>query len=242
MRVSAALVITGLALGVMASFLPERPPGYASAVPCQPAPVKPGLVLIDPGHGGIDSGAGTSPPYEKDIVLAVGLETARILRSFQVPVVMTRDRDTALDHLISSSLIPNRHRRDLASRAKIALESGADLWVSLHCNTSANSSASGAMFIHQPTSEESAALAFAIHREVAKVQRGRQFLPFPDGFFVLRHRPVTVLVELGFLTNPEERALLLDPLYQQEMARAVAGGIVEFLSWYRPAHPSLTED
>jgi N-acetylmuramoyl-L-alanine amidase len=94
-----------------------------------PSPVKP-LIVIDPGHGGIDPGALGSNTMEKNITLAVGKQLRRtLLATGRFRVVMTRDKDV---------FIP------LRDRFKIARDKGADLFISLHADSSPSGEARGA--------------------------------------------------------------------------------------------------
>ncbi|HHY38030.1 MAG TPA: N-acetylmuramoyl-L-alanine amidase [Clostridia bacterium] len=198
-----------------------------------PPPVL-GRVIIDPGHGGIDGGCHRDTLFEKDVVLDIALRVRDLLRDQGVDVLMTREVDTALDHLIEKSRLPIRHKRDLLARIVLARMQGVDVLVSIHANSSSNTVTEGAMFFFGPHSEEASALAYHIHEQVSLLQRGRQFLPSAAEYYMVnRYVPVAVLVEVGFLSNDRERSLLSDPQYRQSMAEAITRGIVQFLENYR---------
>lgn len=193
-----------------------------------------GRVMIDAGHGGIDGGCHRDILFEKDVVLDIALRIRDLLRAKGIDVLMTREVDTALDHLIEKSKLPIRHKRDLLARIVLARMQGVDVLVSIHANSSSNTGTQGAMFFFGPHSEEASALAYHIHEQVSLLQRGRQFLPsVADYYMVNRQVPVAVLIEVGFLSNDRERSLLSDPRYRQSMAEAVARGIMHFLENYR---------
>lgn len=178
------------------------------------APVGGGhVVAIDPGHGGRDPGAiGATALVEKDVVLDVGLRLRDALRRQGVRTVMTRETDVFVD---------------LADRVPIALRAGATVFVSVHANATTRGVIRGVeTYYLKPNSVQ---LATWIQEEL-----GRS-LGIPDrgiraaNFKVLRDSPVpAVLVEVGYLTNLEDEALLRTPAFRQRAADAIARGVVRF--------------
>ncbi|CAB3391583.1 N-acetylmuramoyl-L-alanine amidase family protein [Kyrpidia spormannii] len=183
-----------------------------------------GPVLIDPGHGGIDGGTSVGGILEKDLVLDIGLRLRDVLLKEGCPVVMTRERDEDVSHRYPSPL-RSRHARDLRNRVRIARESGAHLFVSIHVNHSSASGPRGAVILHEANDPAGAWLA-----ELAKKQlfgiTGRAIV-FPNrSLHVLRRAPCpAILVEVGYLSNPTDRQALLDPAYRQRLAEALARAI-----------------
>ena len=182
-----------------------------------PAPPPRGghVVAIDPGHGGKDPGAiGATGLVEKDVVLDVGLRLRDVLRRQSVRTVMTREADVFVD---------------LADRVPIALRAGATVFVSIHANASTRGLIRGVeTYYLKPNSLQ---LATWIQEEM-----GRS-LGIPDrgirtaNFKVLRDSPIpAVLVEVGYLTNLEDEALLRTPAFRQKVAEAIARGVVRFIS------------
>mgnify|MGYP000196031644 CR=1 FL=1 len=182
-----------------------------------PAPPPRGghVVAIDPGHGGKDPGAiGATGLVEKDVVLDVGLRLRDVLRRQSVRTVMTREADVFVD---------------LADRVPIALRGGATVFVSIHANASTRGLIRGVeTYYLKPNSLQ---LATWIQEEM-----GRS-LGIPDrgirtaNFKVLRDSPIpAVLVEVGYLTNLEDEALLRTPAFRQKVAEAIARGVVRFIS------------
>ncbi len=173
------------------------------------------VVAIDPGHGGKDPGAiGATGLVEKDVVLDVGLRLRDVLRRQSVRTVMTREADVFVD---------------LADRVPIALRAGATVFVSIHANASTRGLIRGVeTYYLKPNSLQ---LATWIQEEM-----GRS-LGIPDrgirtaNFKVLRDSPIpAVLVEVGYLTNLEDEALLRTPAFRQKVAEAIARGVVRFIS------------
>ncbi len=172
------------------------------------------VVALDPGHGGTDPGAiGVTGLLEKDVVLDVALRLRAFLRQRGVRVVMTREADVFVD---------------LAERVPIALRAGATVFVSIHANASTQGTVRGVeTYYLRP---DSVTLATFIQEEL-----GRS-LGIPDrgirtaNFKVLRDSPVpAVLVEIGYLTSPEDEALLRTPEFRERVAQAIGWGILRFL-------------
>lgn len=166
---------------------------------CQINTHKNTIVVIDPGHGGIDSGAiGINELKEKDVALNIALEIVRLNEQSKEPldIYLTRYNDT----LIS-----------LSDRTKLAKVLRADLFLSLHCNHSVNPNANGVeVYVSKKQSNyanDSAWLAYklqeALNKNLGFKSRGVKFANFQ----VLRKTVDFVpgaLLELGFLSNWEE--------------------------------------
>ncbi len=178
-------------------------------------------VVLDAGHGGKDPGA-MSPAgdHEADIVLDVVRRTASLLQDRGVKVLLTRDDDTfvELDDRVSFA---NRHRPEL--------------FVSVHADSAHNTKARGfTVFVPRRESETSPSqrLGDALARRleaVAAVSRGVRRHEL--NLRVLENTRVSaVLVELGFMSNAQERALLLQPAYRKRLAAALADGIETHLA------------
>lgn len=179
-------------------------------------------VTLDPGHGGTDHGTvGQGGTREKDITLAIAQRLARLMESDGVAVQMTRMRD--LEILL-------RPRVELANRG------ASDVFVSIHANSfPGNRQVAGVETYY--FNDESYGLAQSIHRQLV----GR--LGRPDrgvrrnNFYVVHHtRMPAALVELGYLSNSQEEALLRDPAYQEKAAAAIHAGIQDFLAQRRRSH------
>ena len=110
-------------------------------------------IVIDPGHGGIDGGTGDRRDIlEKDINLDIGIKLKRELLVEGFNVIMTREKDESLEDL--SDINSSRYRRDLNARQTIINENEPLVFISIHVNSSKNSSARGVKIYHFPDSEE----------------------------------------------------------------------------------------
>ena len=186
------------------------------------------VIAVDPGHGGKYSGATVDHPLhpgqkvlEKEITLQIGLKLAQLLRSDGHHVVLTRDRDTHLSDDLNGDL---RQRADMANAA------GAEVFVSIHCNSAENPGASGIETYHFPDSTYGRALANHIQRKLTQA--------FPDhrnrgvkaeNFAVLRWTNMPAcLVETEFLTHRESLLFLLEEQNQDRIAAAIHDGIYAY--------------
>lgn len=194
---------------------PSPEPAPAPPVPPAPAPPRPRVVL-DPGHGGRDPGAvGPRQLFEKDVNLAVARAAAGFLED-RVELILTRTQDETVS---------------LRSRTNLANQARADLLVSVHANGSIYPEAHGTETFHYPGSRLGSRLAGILQqRLVAALGRRDRGVKQAD-FFVLREtRCPAALVELLFVTNPEEARRLADPEVQQRAGAALAAGILDYLA------------
>ncbi len=157
---------------------------------------------------------------EKEVTLAVGLELTRLLRAAGARTGITRNQDMELGHMLAGRA--SRYRRDLAMRARVARRLDPELVISLHANASANASHSGAMVFYGRGRADARRVALRILDELTAVVPGDQNAALPADLYILREVPYpAVLIELGFLTHPKDRALLLSREGQTALARAI---------------------
>jgi len=189
------------------------------------------IVLVDPGHGGPYPGAVAGGVKESDINLAVALLLRRALTAASpfIRCLLTRDADYAL--------VTTNHIHDINQRAALARTYRADALVSLHCNAAVNTQARGMEVFTSVGQNNSDILADRIIEELKWAlpeRRFREDLSDGDGdkevnFNILIKPPCpAVLVEMGFISNDEERAWLLDETTQQGLADAIARGVARF--------------
>jgi N-acetylmuramoyl-L-alanine amidase len=184
-------------------------------------------VIIDPGHGGVDGGAGDSRGnLEKEINLQIGLRIWRQLRQSGLNAIMTRETDTDLAPFRSGK--GGRHRRDLLRRIEIARQNKALFFVSIHCDSSTATRKQGAFVFFNWRSTDSKGLAAAIQNEINQVQSKPGRIA-PGKYLVIRHNGVTgVLVEVGYLSNREEAVRLQSRSYRERLGLAVSRGILNY--------------
>lgn len=222
MRVHMVVPGRRLAAAVALIFLALLPPALGAlslarrgADPAPPAlPGKP--VVIDPGHGGVDGGAIYGPVPEKVVNLDIALRIAARLEQRGVPVVLTRTQD------VDFSL--RTYREDLQRRHEIAAMHKAWALVAIHANASGNPSANGTLVLYQKDNEESRRLAGILRAELETLQPDKPNLADVEvDHYYFDHSPVpTVAVEVGYLTNADDRAALLRSEFRSRMADAIA--------------------
>jgi len=182
-------------------------------------------VVIDVGHGGKDTGAiGINGIQEKDIVLNVANEILKLNKTLlndELDIYLTRYTDT---------LIP------LSDRSRLAKHLKADVFVSLHCNTSQTFSRGVEVYVHNSrnlNTKESIALGLAILNEsTQKLGFKKRGVKFAD-FQVLRETTPfcpAVLIEMGFITNSDEADYFLEVKNIEAMALAILLGIMNYLN------------
>jgi len=187
------------------------------------------VIVVDPGHGGIDPGAvGYNGVKEKDIVLQVGKRLQKLLNQAGARVIMTRNSDTDFGTPGSGSLL-TRKREDLSKRVQLANKNKADLYLSIHVNAIPSSRWRGAQTFYQRNRTESKQLAEAIQSEMVRILGNTRRVAKPEDFFTTRNTKMTsVIIEIGFISNPAEAKLLTDPAYQRKLVYAIYSGLVKY--------------
>lgn len=202
-----------------------------SGVKINALPSKGATVVIDPGHGGSDTGA-INPKtglYEKTVTLDIAKRLAAMLKKAGYNVFLTRDRDRDVSYAGSSNT------EELAARCKIANDVHADLFVSIHCNASANRSAFGssAHWFKSCDLPLARTVLASLVRESGCTSRGCHY----NRFFVLRHCSMpSVLVETAFITNTREGRLLGSDDYRNKQARSIFDGLKGYMARYGNAY------
>ncbi len=184
-----------------------------------------GVIVLDPGHGGGDPGCVNRSLglLEKDVTLDVALRLRDMLVEEGWTVLLTREEDRDVSWRGSPD------RVELQARCDVANQSGADYFISLHCNASVASARAGSSihWFKQADLELARSLEFALGESLGLGQGGLRH----DGFYVLRHTDMpAVLVEMAFLSNPREGALLGNAGFRQRIAQSLAGALQEHVS------------
>lgn len=184
-------------------------------------------LVIDPGHGGSDSGAiGYSGTREADVTLAVSKKVQDLLIHSGARVVMTRTTDVDVYGPNASAHDELQARVDVADRTP-----DAEIFVSIHCNAFRNAGAHGTETYYYPKSDEDYRLASVLDEELAKIDGIYNRGVKQARFYVMRCTSIPAsLVELAFITNPAEEAMLTDDAFQQKLAEAIVRGIARYFS------------
>lgn len=190
-------------------------------------------VIIDAGHGGEDCGAiGVNGVYEKDLNLTIANLVGEQLTEAGYAVVYTRTEDKLL-YTEEENIKGIRKISDLKNRCKIAAEYDDSIFISIHMNSFADAKYSGLHVYYSPESDASQSLAYAIQNKVrTDIQPNNNRVPKPGkNIFILENVDNTaVLVECGFLTNPEECENLSEKEYQKRLSFSIVCGIIEYMN------------
>ncbi len=190
-------------------------------------------IIIDAGHGGFDGGAVANGIIEKDINLAISLNLRDMLTSSGFKVIMIREEDISV-HDPAANTTRTKKNTDLNNRLKVINDNKDAIFVSIHQNMYTESKYSGAQVFYSPNNSSSKALA-QILQDTIKGQlqndNTRQIKQATDALYLLYNAQIpAVMVECGFLSNPEEAAKLKTSEYQQQMSFAIMSGILTYCS------------
>lgn len=182
------------------------------------------VIVLDPGHGGSDPGAiGPNGLKEKTVTFAVALKVRALLGKAGARVVLTRwgDRDV---------YGPNASAVDeLRARSNIGNTNKADVFLSIHCNSFPDSRVGGVTSYYYEKSRYDSLLAQQLQEELASGSSLTDRGISAADFYVLRHTVMPAsLVELGFISNPNNEQLLRTPQFQQRLAEGIVRGLDDF--------------
>lgn len=177
---------------------------------------EPYVVVVDAGHGGKDQGCAYEGAIEKDIILPIALYLQEELENMGVTVVMTRDDDTFLY---------------LNRRVEAAEKADADAYISIHIDSfESDESVYGMTIHHQDGARGGKVLATLLHDMLVEEDFERVRDVHASNLYVLRNTTMpAVLVEAGFVTNPDDRAKMQTEEYQKTLANVLAEGVVRYL-------------
>lgn len=174
-------------------------------------------IFIDAGHGGSNPGAvGPNGLKESDVNLDVALRLGRLLSSRNYEVKYSR---------ISNINI------GLRERATLANQWGADYFISIHCNSNINPIYKGTSTYYYRPNTVASNLALTVNNSLVSMIQTPDLGTFQANFAVLRYTIMpAILVELAFISNPQETALLATSSFRENCAIGIFNGIVEFTS------------
>lgn len=219
------LIVFWILLGLMLFLIYALKLKEDSAILTLASPVSKKVIVIDAGHGGFDPGAvSNSGTREDKINLIIARKLKKYLENQGARVIMTRQTDEALGR---------NKREDMQKRVKIIRNSNADIVVSIHLNKFQQSKYYGAQTFYMSGSEEGKRLAQCIQTQLIKVlNRGntRQIKAVSDLLILKAGQAPSVVVECGFLSNPQEERLLKTDEYQEQVAWAIYCGIVDYFA------------
>ena len=185
------------------------------------------VIVIDAGHGGKDGGAvgKTTDATESFLNLQYAKTLKDICEQFGFKVVMTRESMEGL----YSPLAENKKKSEMKKRQQVIESANADIVVSIHMNSFPSSEARGAQVYYAQGSESGQALADSVSKSLHNNFQNAKLTSKVGDFYVLNVSPCpSILVECGFLSNPEEELLLQDKDYMHKFCYHLFCGILQF--------------
>lgn len=183
-------------------------------------------IVIDPGHGGRDPGANVGDILEKEINLDIAKRVRTYLQNQGQKVYLTRTNDT---NLVNWKENGSYQRASLKERIEIANKQNYPILISIHCNSSGNRNHSGPQTFYKDGDLEGEKLATNIQQQLSQVSNTKRQAASGE-YYLLDNAPFpTVIVEIGFLSNEQDRRMLCDWDFRQKLAQAIGQGIKDSL-------------
>ena len=187
--------------------------------------VKNKVIVLDSGHGGDDPGKiGVNQAKEKEINLKIAKKIKKRLEKNGWEVVMTREKDV----MLGDPAAGNKKIHDMKARVERINKTMPQAAVSIHQNSYQDAQIHGAQVFYYSHSEEGKRMAEVMQKALLKAdEENTRQAKANDTYYLLKRTEVpTIIVECGFLSNPEEAAKLVSPKYQEKLAEAIAEGIL----------------
>ena len=182
------------------------------------------VIYLDPGHGGRDSGAIYKNVYEKDINLIMSKKIEKYLTAKGATVYLTRETDIDL-----STSSKNKKRSDLSNRAKLINESNADMYISIHLNYISNSKWKGLQIFYNNKNKENEIIANNLTNYLKEASSNIREPKKENIYYMYKQIAIPgVLIELGFLSNPNDRYRLTKEEYQDKLALSISNAIEKY--------------
>ena len=181
------------------------------------------VIVVDPGHGGEDPGkVGINDVLEKDLNLQIAKKVKKLLEEAGIKIVMTRTNDK----------VPDAKKEDLNQRVQLINETKPKLALCIHQNSYPDAKIKGAQVFYHTITPEAEDVASIVQEQLRTVDpTNTRQITENDSYFMIKNTQVpTIIVECGFLTNPDEAAKLTQEDYQDKLAQAICEGVVKWLN------------
>ena len=190
------------------------------------------LLILDAGHGGQDGGAvAADGTNEKDINLSLTLTLNDLMRSLGFRTLLTR-RDDSLHETPDAATMRERKVSDLRYRLQLTQKHPDSILISIHQNQFSDPRYDGAQVFFSGNHPQSKTLAQCLQQSIVKAlqpKNTRQIKESGEEIFLLDQTKVpAVMVECGFLSNPEELTKLKDETYRKQLAAAIVNGLLDY--------------
>ena len=184
------------------------------------------VIYLDAGHGGADSGAISNNIYEKNLNLEIVDKLESELLSRGAIVLLTRDGDYDL-----STTNINRKKDDLYSRVKLINNSNCDMYISIHLNSTTSTKWRGLQIFYSSINENNKLLAETINNSLIKDIKNVREIKKSNNYYMYKNITVPgILIEVGFLSNPNDKYLLKQEEYQYKLVSSITDGIVTYFT------------
>lgn len=190
-------------------------------------------IVIDPGHGGVDPGAVGNYKDNEDVInLLIAKKLMLYLEGTGFDIIMTRYDNEGL-YTKKSNTYRSRKNEDLRNRVEIINNSDADICISIHLNYFPQKKYYGAQSFYKKNCENSKIAAETIQGELKSIldKNNTRVAMVKNDIIIMKYTNIPViLVECGFLSNPEEQRLLNSDIYQEKIAWAIFSGLLKYFN------------
>lgn len=191
-------------------------------------------IIIDAGHGGIDGGASSADGTpEKGINLDIALKLRDYLTVAGFNTIMIREEDISL-HEDDASTIKQQKRSDLKARLEIADKNPDAIYISIHLNHFPNKRAKGAQVFYSPNNENSKLLGEVTQETLTQIldkNNNRLCKESYDTIYIMKNiKNPAIIIECGFLSNPQETDLLKTPEYQNKISYTICMSLIKYIN------------
>ena len=194
------------------------------------------VFVIDAGHGGEDGGASSGDVLEKDLNLQISENIADLCTVFGIKTKLTRSEDRLLYDYYDDleNYTGKKKTYDLRNRLKIAEEVSPELFVSIHMNKFTQPQYKGLQVYYSPNtdaSEEAAAMVQSYVKKYLAPDNERQIKQATQAIYILKRiKTPAILVECGFLSNPDELKLLQTQEYRMKASAVIFASCLDYVS------------
>lgn len=190
------------------------------------------VIVLDPGHGGLDSGAvGKNGVLEKDVNLSVVKHLQKLLELSGFRTVLTRSEDISI-YDAGVEGIRNQKLSDMDNRLEIIQSYPDSIFLCIHQNNYTDPQYFGGQMFYNNNNPDNRTLAQIMQNRFAQLQPGndREIKLTGDELFLLKsNKNPSLMIECGFLSSPEEEAKLGTEEYRQQLAFTIYGGVLEYM-------------
>lgn len=190
-------------------------------------------IIVDAGHGGEDGGAVVEGVIEKNINLEISLKLEKALKLMGYNVIMTRSEDKLIYDPDESKTMRQKKSSDIHKRTKLVNKTDRAILISIHQNKYPSPSSKGTQVFYSPKNPNSEILAQSIQSAVSEMlqpKNKRMIKKSGTNIYLLYNaKPPAVMVECGFISNPNERKNLISDEYQNKIVYCILCGILNFV-------------